>query len=1088
MDIFPLPIFPERSLAESVITTVWIGIAIICFFNLRLGWPLSGLVVPGYIVPLMIAKPSVAIVVCVEGFVSYFIVRYVCDRFVFSGSWSSFFGRDRFFALVISSLLVRLVFDGWFLPLLGEFMNRQLDIAYDFRNNLSSFGLIIVALVANQFWKTGFVRGLVPFWTTMLITYVIVRFVLMEFTNFNIGNLEYMYENISASLVASPKAYIVLLTCAYIASRMNLLYGWDFNGILIPSLLALEWYHPAKIGTTLLEAVVIYTIGSMLIKSPIFSRLTMENARKVLLFFNVSYFYKFILGHVQQGWFAEASLTDLYGYGYLVPTLIAVKIHDKNIPFRLTRATLQTSLVGAIVAGIIGFLLTHLPQPSFRDLPKASAIGLADSPPTNETLAETLRRDKLRLYESRRATEFRQPMATELDVFVRALRSIDRYVRTSDDESLRMARTELSTIGYDAKLLENRFLYIHETRATKGWGIFVIDVLQRKGLLVEVPAPLDEWAVFESGLFVFRDLGARGLAISGTSRRRGRDRSADVLRNGQTLFHVFHHFIGRDGALQVRGYNDRTLLELTDVEDEVESHVSIDSVEARSALWVSRSLPIHMDLVALRRSIGSYAVEWRKTPHSNLQRDDSWAPFCELVLNREDRKKLLSLLVVKEIRSSQAGSRLERYAGSARTWVLDRQAAIAPAGSEAYRVPRVEELLFFDEEILGPMLDVITSARSGLIGEEDLAHGLEVVAPLAGVFGYRLTLIDDTDSSSRFVAVHEPEEPAERRHWGTLIIRIDRTSPYTIQVPRPGLEIGTFEYGAELFFRLGAEYGILAGAHPKANRNGSADPTKTAHRVSLFQLFHHATVRQDPDRAALIVQVRAFGSSVALSSTKDDLFLGFADGCTSRGCFSELGSLLHDTLRDDGVLIRLVDGDRLTAGYEAYGSLQAHYPSLHPRKEFAILWISPFFASTFVQHSNEGSLAERFSEAGLAVSIRDLHQTIVGSSARLASSGPAVLSSVPESLAYVAETGDVVALRTLADEHPDIQIELVIDSGTRRPFTVLRLPDGSFAAAVNMSPFAVEETTLLSREAVSRELIDTFKRSRHRRLEIESEP
>ena len=48
---------------------------------------------------------------------------------------------------------------------------------------------IVGALIANQFWKTGVIRGSVPVFTTVALTYLIVRYGLMEFTNFSIGNL-----------------------------------------------------------------------------------------------------------------------------------------------------------------------------------------------------------------------------------------------------------------------------------------------------------------------------------------------------------------------------------------------------------------------------------------------------------------------------------------------------------------------------------------------------------------------------------------------------------------------------------------------------------------------------------------------------------------------------------------------------------------------------------------------------------------------------------------------------------------------------------------------------------------------------------
>ena len=63
MDSWRIPLFPEGSLSASIVTTVWVGVWVVAFFNLRLGWTFSGLVVPGYVVPLLIAKPSAGAVV-----------------------------------------------------------------------------------------------------------------------------------------------------------------------------------------------------------------------------------------------------------------------------------------------------------------------------------------------------------------------------------------------------------------------------------------------------------------------------------------------------------------------------------------------------------------------------------------------------------------------------------------------------------------------------------------------------------------------------------------------------------------------------------------------------------------------------------------------------------------------------------------------------------------------------------------------------------------------------------------------------------------------------------------------------------------
>ena len=85
MDLFPLPIFPQGALRESVVTTVWVGIFVISWFNLRLGWTYSGLVVPGYLVPLLLIKPLAASVVLGEALLTYGLVWFISEWFSKAG-------------------------------------------------------------------------------------------------------------------------------------------------------------------------------------------------------------------------------------------------------------------------------------------------------------------------------------------------------------------------------------------------------------------------------------------------------------------------------------------------------------------------------------------------------------------------------------------------------------------------------------------------------------------------------------------------------------------------------------------------------------------------------------------------------------------------------------------------------------------------------------------------------------------------------------------------------------------------------------------------------------------------------------------
>lgn len=354
-----IPLFPEGGLASSVITTVWIGVFVLCFFNLRFGWVLSGLVVPGYLVPLLIVKPLAAGIIVIEAVLTFMLV-WVFSEKIGKGRWPALFGRDRFMGLILASIAVRLTLDGFALPVIADWLAENWNQQLDWRSDLQSFGLIIVSLLANQFWKPGLARGLFAMVVTVGLTLLIVRFGLMEFTNFRISGVSYLYEGLASSILASPKAYMILVLTALYASHMNVKYGWDFSGILIPALIALQWYQPTKILTSFIEAGVIYLIAIAVLKLSIFANATMEGGRKLLLFFNISFAYKLILGHLLVLFSVEVKTTDLYGFGYLLATLIAIKAHDKQIFPRLMRTTLQVSLVGALAGNLFGFFLSSV--------------------------------------------------------------------------------------------------------------------------------------------------------------------------------------------------------------------------------------------------------------------------------------------------------------------------------------------------------------------------------------------------------------------------------------------------------------------------------------------------------------------------------------------------------------------------------------------------------------------------------------------------------------------------------------------------------------------------------------------------------
>jgi len=218
MDILPLHVFSTGMFSSAVFVCIWLGAIVAVVFNLGLGWPLSGLVVPGYLAPLILTRPWLAFTIFLDSAITYFVSYFISERCGRHRYWHTFLGRDRFFLIILVSVIVRLVFDKFAYPIMGEFINHAFSLHFDYRNNLHSFGVVVVALLANFFWGLGFRRSIVPFVSIVFCTVFLIRYVLMVFTNFSIANLSHIYMDIAIYLDATPKSYIILLITAYIAS------------------------------------------------------------------------------------------------------------------------------------------------------------------------------------------------------------------------------------------------------------------------------------------------------------------------------------------------------------------------------------------------------------------------------------------------------------------------------------------------------------------------------------------------------------------------------------------------------------------------------------------------------------------------------------------------------------------------------------------------------------------------------------------------------------------------------------------------------------------------------------------------------
>ncbi|MEZ4255922.1 MAG: poly-gamma-glutamate biosynthesis protein PgsC/CapC [Polyangiales bacterium] len=350
--MFPLPIFPTNGFDTSILTPVLVGMGFLAIFAETLGWPFVGLVVPGYIAAVAIAAPASAITILAESFATFFLSRVVGIWIPESGAWTTFFGRERFFLLILSSVVVRLASEGFVLPYLAA------KFGFGYASELYSIGLVLVPLVANAFWNIGFARGLWQMAVVTGLTFLVIKWVLLPGTNLTLSRFELTYESVALDFLASSKAYVILLAGTMLAARSNVRFGWDFNGILVPGLLTVAWYDPVKLVSTFVEAFIVAWLARKVVGLPIFQRALIEGPLLTVLVFIVGYLVKYSEGFIAMFAFPGEQITDFYGFGYVLPSLLAVKVWQKTSPGRVLMPAFQVSVAGFLVGNLVGYLFT----------------------------------------------------------------------------------------------------------------------------------------------------------------------------------------------------------------------------------------------------------------------------------------------------------------------------------------------------------------------------------------------------------------------------------------------------------------------------------------------------------------------------------------------------------------------------------------------------------------------------------------------------------------------------------------------------------------------------------------------------------
>ena len=1066
MDIFPINIFPQGVLDSSVITTIWAGVLVTSFLNLRFGWTFSGIVVPGYLVPLLIAKPVVVVIIIVESFLAYTLVALFSKGISRFKLGCGFFGRDRFFAMLLSSVIVRIIFDGWLLPQIAQFLQENFVIRFDYQNNLKSFGLVIVALTANYFWKTGIIKGIVPFFVNILITYVITRYVLMEFTNFSIGNLEYMYENIATSFLASPKAYIIILTVSLIASWQNLYYGWEYGGIIIPSLFALQWYQPLKIVACFFEVIILLLLARLLLKLPIFKKTTIENARKVAFFFTISFIYKLIFGYLILSITPQAQVTNFYGIGYLLPAMIAIKMYDKNIFVIMTRTTLQTSFVAVLIASIIGFSLNNTTN-KFLPLVITKQENIEIESLSGKKLISIFHQDKISMYDNQNK-KMPKPTREELKKFEKSLKLINSFINDKDNAKLKQAQKILDSINYHAYKFKDQYLYLREKYPMRGWGIYILNLAAPKGCLIEVPYPLEEWSTGEIGCYFFETFNGKALAIAGSKRTANKDKSSDVLINPNTFYNIFHKTIANGEALAVRGYTTENLRILKGLRVSLKN---LQSLNIKSCLYLKKGIPSNINLKQIKEITGSFDIVFTKPGFTNIQRKMAFSKFGEFFFTRMQRRDILIRTLHPGIKISSSLA-LENKKNNLSRWLLNQKQDVAKSGTELYKTLSQSQLLFFDEEILTPIIHLRKNRLT-----DNTQNELDFINSMASVMNYKVDL--NEDNNVKYLVLYETNKQT-KKYSGTYIFRLGESNPYVIQIPRPLYEKGSLGYGLYLFKRLKASVLMLSGAHPYTNLDGSADILNMQNKQNLFNLVNQVILRETGNNPFVVIQSRVFSlkSDITISST--DILFACADYS------NKFTKNVEKILKEDRISLKYAKGAPSTQGYEVTGIPQFYYLAHTINKNFIVSWLSPFLKESYMDQKENVLLNSHIKALNIRLEEIDLEEYL------LRKKDSKLVTRIPSELrrefSLYFDSRDIVILDSICRKwKKKLKFRCIYDINSYQYFLLIHSKGAQLPALINLVPKKYNHKYKIIKDYFSLKILKKFVNTRSAWLELRGE-
>lgn len=799
-EFLPLHIFPGGGFDQSILPVVYLGLLCLWFFAETFGFIFIGLIVPGYLTAVAIIAPASAAVVCLESLVTYGVVWGLSDGLGKRGFWSPFFGRDRFFAFLVVSVIVRLVGGLWLWPTSWEWLTTRFGLSAAPPGPLSSLGLVLVPLTANMFWKIGVFRGAWQILLPSALTYGLTTYLLVPFTNLRFSEFRLNFEDVAVDLLSSSRTYIVLLVAAALSARLNKRYGWDFGGILVPALLAVTWYTPTKAAMTFAEVAVLASAASLIVTAPVVRNWNLEGPRRLILIFTTAFLLKYLSSWAIVAVAPSVRMTDFFAFGYLLSSLIALKIIQKDVASTVI-PTAAVSLVGFVAGSLVavGIETTRL-----SSVPPAPVDSSARSTPaTRPALRALVRRASL----LEPISTARPPISAD---HLRHLESIGKRLRQSwgpegGATTLDGLTETVREIGLEWTAVEGPegatgYLLSEPLTAyprTGGYGMYWFRP-DSHGPIVEVPSPPRD-AVHVLGLYaIARAVDARALMF-GTPSKSPDGQMVAPRRSTQTPFHRIH----------------RTLADLPIVQFRVGTR------NTDSQMFVRHRLDHTLPTEALEKLMGSIPVSWDPPRDLDRQRESAEATFTSIRLDADDLLQAAEHFAnhrPDENRSmddpeqvpTERPTTLQRHL-EGRLLGADRR--VAGSIAALAQSPTPAELNAAARSLIGRLARMARTPEPSW-REDRILASLRVLAPL---FHLELTRLQPEASEGCYWELSEPERPL--RGMGLMMVRCQAEAPVLVEVPKPLGERSTWRAGALLAEALDAR-GLLIGSWSRSRKEG----------------------------------------------------------------------------------------------------------------------------------------------------------------------------------------------------------------------------------------------------------------------------